>query len=203
MGLPPLAAIVIGGLLVVTVPLVARAFIAPTETDEQGVQALIVHQTEGLANPFDPRSSTGTVHLDLVRDGLVYSLHHPLGGGLAVVTNAGSRLGEAQLESRNTEVDVSNAAVAMGIPGLVAYLVIFGLGLMRAYRAARSSDPLALACLGVLVATLFQWLNGGQYAVALLPWLILGFLDRPGESLSHAKHDAKPTAEVAERRMIR
>jgi hypothetical protein len=30
----------------------------------------------------------------------------------------------------------------------------------------------------VLVITLLQWLNGGQYAVAFLVWLVLGWVDR-------------------------
>ena len=72
----------------------------------------------------------------------------------------------------------------MGLPGLLAYTVVFVVGFRRAYRRARSSEPLAAAALGVLVVTLFQWLNGGQYAVALLPWLILGWLDRPLERKS-------------------
>jgi hypothetical protein len=35
--------------------------------------------------------------------------------------------------------------------------------------------------LGLLVVMVLQWLNGGQYAVALLVWLTLGWLDRTTE----------------------
>lgn len=51
-------------------------------------------------------------------------------------------------------------------------------GLPLAYRvAARRRDIVAMAALGVLCVTFLQWLNGAQYAVAPLPWLVLGWLD--------------------------
>jgi hypothetical protein len=69
----------------------------------------------------------------------------------------------------------------MGLPGLIAYLVVLFAGMFRVYGIARlRRDDLALAALGVVTVTALQWLNGGQYAVAVLPWLVLGWADRPG-----------------------
>jgi hypothetical protein len=72
-------------------------------------------------------------------------------------------------------------AVAAGLPGLALYLCLAGTGIHRAYKTAKlRHDRLALCAFGVLVAMAFQWLNGGQYSVAILPWFLLGWLDRQG-----------------------
>jgi hypothetical protein len=36
-----------------------------------------------------------------------------------------------------------------------------------------------LIALGALIAVLLEWFNGGNYAVAFIPWLMLGWLDQP------------------------
>jgi hypothetical protein len=172
---------------VATIPIALRAIDHLQPGGRAG--ALIAHQTEGLSDPLNPESSTLLVHLTLVRDGLLHALREPAGVGLAQVTNAGSRLGEADALGRDTEADISNAAVAMGIPGLIVYLVVFVAGMRRAYEAARMRNVLAIAALGILTATMLQWLNGGLYAVAVLPWLVLGWLDRP----SRERREDRPT----------
>jgi hypothetical protein len=59
------------------------------------------------------------------------------------------------------------------------YLGLLTCGLRRAYQVARwRRDRLALCALGVLLVMTFQWINGGQYSVAILPWFLLGWLDR-------------------------
>jgi hypothetical protein len=151
--------------------------VVPATYEGNGSSTLIAHQAQGIANPLDPKSSTLLVHLTYVVDGLGSVASHPLGQGIASVTIAGSRFGG---QAKGTEADPSNAAVALGLPGLLAYLVIAVSGIALAYRTAlRRRDPLSLVALGVVSVTLFEWLNGGQYAVAFLPWLVLGWLDRP------------------------
>ena len=60
-----------------------------------------------------------------------------------------------------------------------------GYRIPRAYKAAKlRRDRLALCAFGVLVAMAFHWLNGGQYSVAILPWFLLGWLDRQGAEAS-------------------
>lgn len=142
----------------------------------QSASQLAAHQAQGLANPLDPEASTLGVHLRLIGDGLAGLKSEPLGIGLGPITIAGRQFGGIQ---QGTEADPSNVAVAMGVPGLLAYLTVLALGLGWAYRLARRRrDVLSLAALGILSVTLLQWLNGGQYAVAVVPWLVLGWIDR-------------------------
>jgi hypothetical protein len=138
--------------------------------------ALLSHQVQGLSDPLNPQTSTAGVHLAMLENGVKQAFSQPAGQGLGTVTIAGAKFGGL---SKGTETDPSNAAVALGLPGLLAYLVVFVSGMLRVYRIARlRRDGLALAALGVVVLTALQWLNGGQYAVAVLPWLVLGWADR-------------------------
>ena len=175
-------ALVLTALIAILVPLVA-SFLVPHTDATSDTSRLLAHQAEGLANPFDPRTSTLLGHLSLVGTGLASAVHHPFGLGVGVITIA-TKFGGSYTQS---EADVSNVAMAFGLVGVVIFLVVFCLALSRAYRTARlTRSPLALATLGILIVTTNQWLNGGMYAVAWLPWLVLGWLDRtaginPGE----------------------
>jgi hypothetical protein len=167
----------VGGVVLVLALSFAVRHVIPEGYQGSGSSALIAHQANGIASPLDPKSSTLLVHLTYIVHGLGSAFTHPLGQGVAAVTIAGSRFGG---QAKGTEADPSNAAVALGLPGLLAYLVIAVSGIALAYRTAlRRGDRLSLVALGVVSVTLFQWLNGGQYAVAFLPWLVLGWLDRP------------------------
>jgi hypothetical protein len=164
------------GLVAIVLLPVAVGRFAPSAPDRTGQATLVSRQVSGLAKPFDPKSSTLLVHLSLIGEGLRSGVTHPVGLGTGSVTIAGQKFGAG---TKNSEADPSNAATALGVPGFVAYLTVLVLGLSRAYAVARRRrDPLALVALGLLVVMLFQWLNGGQYAVALLPWLVLGWLER-------------------------
>jgi hypothetical protein len=138
-------------------------------------QALVAHQVNGLIDPTGSQS-TLPAHFTLIVDGLKSAFANPVGEGISLVTIAGAKFGGG---TQGTEADISNAAVALGLPGLALYLFIAWTGFAGAYRlAVARRDPLAYAALGLLMATVFQWLNGGQYAVAYLPWLALGWVDR-------------------------
>lgn len=141
--------------------------------------SLLNRQVTGLSDPFnsDERVSTLPLHLRLIGDGLLSAFRNPVGRGFGSVTIAGNRLGG---ETLSTEADPSNVAVALGLPGVLAYTFVVFVGLRLAFRRARQEKSfLALAALGVLLVTSLQWLTGGNYATALFPWLILGWLDRP------------------------
>jgi hypothetical protein len=100
--------------------------------------------------------------------------------GTGAVTIAGQKFGGKE---QNTEADPSNAAVALGLPGVIAYVVLLCAAFGRAYRlAARRRDWLSAIALGLLVVTLLEWLTGGQYAVAFLVWLTLGWIDRTSDA---------------------
>lgn len=175
-GAQPLATLFAAAALIVALPVALQALV-PSTYGAQGASTLLAHQVQGLADPLDPESSTLGVHASLLWQGLRTVVSDPLGAGVGVVTIASSKFGGTRF---NTELDPSNVAVAMGLPGLLVYGIIFALGFRKAYlTAARRRDALSTVALGILAVTVFQWLTGGQYAVALLPWLLLGWLDRP------------------------
>ena len=137
---------------------------------------LVSRQIRGLSDPFDRNVSTLPGHIDLVVTGLGRALRNPVGQGVGSVTIAAEKF---EGETLATEADPSNIAVATGIPGLLAYCFVVVLGFRLAFRTATEHrDLLSLVGLGILVVTLLQWFNGGSYAVAPLPWLVLGWLDR-------------------------
>jgi hypothetical protein len=141
-----------------------------------GGGVLVAHQLQGFSDPLDPERSTIPIHLSIVGEGVRSVTAEPLGVGVGAVTLAGSKFGDY---TRGTEADVSNVAVALGIPGLLAYLVFVVIAFSRTYRVASArQDSLALVALGILTVTLLQWLNGGHYGVAFLPWLVLGWVER-------------------------
>jgi hypothetical protein len=165
------------GLLLLVALVFGLRHYGPTSYGTGTSGALVSHQVQGLADPLNPQTSTAGDHLSLVVNGVKEAFLHPAGRGVAVVTIAGAKFGGL---TAGTEADPSNVAVALGLPGLLAYAVVFVAGMARVYRIARRRrDGLALAALGVVTVTAFEWLNGGQYAVAVLPWLVLGWADRP------------------------
>jgi len=169
---------------VVLLPVVVSAA-APTPGVGRASSPLLQHQLSGLADPLNPSASTLSVHASLVGNGVRAALHDPLGIGTGAVTIAGQKFGG---KVQNTEADPSNAAVAVGLPGLIVYLVLLCAAFKQAYRlASRRRDVLSAIALALLVVTLLEWLNGGQYAVALLVWLTLGWLDRASEEAARAE----------------
>jgi len=178
-GIPLLWSAGVGLLLLVALVVGLRHYGPNTYGSGTGT-ALVSHQVEGLSDPLNPETSTADAHYSLIRNGIVDAFKNPVGHGLGAVTIAGARFGGL---SKGTEADPSNVGVALGLPGLAAYLVVFVVGVTRTYGIARQRrDGLALAALAVIAVTALQWLNGGQYAVAVLPWLVLGWADRPEQA---------------------
>lgn len=136
---------------------------------------LAAHQVQGLSDPFAADSSL-LGHIELLRTGLRDAVRNPLGTGVGAVSLAAGKYGGP---AAGTEADPSNAAVAGGTLGLVAYVAVLVLAMSRTHRLARNHpSPASLAALGFLVVTFLQWLNGGHYAVIFVPWLVLGWVDR-------------------------
>lgn len=171
--------------------MVGRLTPAPGSQDSRRV--LQEHQVAGLRDPFGERS-TLPVHIELAGRGVASVVRNPLGSGVGAVTGAAGKFGGSVA---GTEVDIGNAGVAGGVLGLAAYLTVLVLGVRRVYGlAAARRDGIALASLGILVVPGLQWLNGGLYAVIWLPWLVLGWADRPGHNL--AAVDAAPRIDEME-----
>jgi hypothetical protein len=173
----------VGALLLVALVVGLRNY-GPSTYSNDASGALLSHQVQGLSDPLNPQTSTAGVHFAMIRNGVKQAFSQPLGQGLGTVTIAGAKFGGL---AKGTEADPSNVGVALGLPGLIAYVVVFLSGMLRVYRTARlRRDGLALAALGVLALTALQWLNGGQYAIAVLAWLVLGWVDRPPQGSAPA-----------------
>ncbi|HEU5003746.1 MAG TPA: hypothetical protein VFW71_13360 [Actinomycetota bacterium] len=158
-----------GALLVLAAHLSAGAPTRATSSE------LAAHQLQGLGDPLGATSSTLRQHLSLGGRGLRSALTDPLGLGTGSVTIAASKFGGS---SAGTELDPSNVAVAFGIPGVLAFVMVLGAGFLQAYRVAvRRQDAVSRVALFFLAVTVFQWLNGGLYSVAALVWLVLGWVD--------------------------
>jgi hypothetical protein len=168
----------------------------PATDDGHSTAALTQHQLGGLADPLNPETSTLTLHLGYYRSGFVSGITNPVGHGIGYISIASKKFGGA---GQGTELDPSNMVVATGLPGLALYMCLAGTGFHRAYKTAKlRHDQLALCAFGVLVAMAFQWLNGGQYSVAILPWFLLGWLDRQGaqpQQLTDPEHSPVPGLE--------
>jgi hypothetical protein len=172
-GAPAAAVIVLVGFFAVSA-LVGKVVSDAAGTGTTG--ALLTHQVQGLSNPFNPQSSTFFIHLSLVTEGLHSAVAHPAGLGAGAVSLASGKFGGL---GKQSEADPSNLAVAAGLPGLLTYLVLATLAFVRTYALARTRrDSLSLAALAIVTIVFLEWFNGGQYGIALLLWITLGWIDR-------------------------
>ncbi|HET7568458.1 MAG TPA: hypothetical protein VFJ91_10730 [Gaiellaceae bacterium] len=187
--MPLTAAAVIGAALLAAMPYVVKQIAPTSNADATGSSALVQHQVQGLANPLDPNSSTAGAHFHQIWLAMGEALRKPAGQGIGAVTIAGAKFGAIQASA---EADPGNAAVALGLPGLVLFFALFFVAYRSTYSLARGGGALAGVAMGILVGTTLQWLNGGEYSVAFLPWLVLGWVDR-----QLLLRKAEPTAEAA------
>jgi hypothetical protein len=188
---------VLAGLVALSVLGFVVSRIDPGVVGGAQTSALLSRQITGLSDPFDPERSTLPVHLNSLIDGLREVSINPLGRGSGAASIAADRFGSGSL---GTEVDPTHVAVALGLPGLLVYLWIVVLGLRLAFRRARGGrDLLGLAALGILLVTSLQWLTGAHYAIAPLPWLVLGWLDRGSISVTAHPIDAIEVGRSARR----
>ena len=140
---------------------------------------LVVHQVQGLIHPLDPTSSTLFRHWEGLLGAFKHGFQSPLGLGTGITTIAGDKLGAG---SSGTELDVTNELVSLGLLGGFVFILIILISFRRLIALYLRDHNLAAACaIGVLIVTLGQWLNGGQYAVAPLVWLLIGWGNREWE----------------------
>ena len=137
--------------------------------------ALVSHEINGITDPLDPNSSTLLVHVQLVISGLKSGVHHPLGQGTAVTNGAaGTISGSVNQNSQATEVDISNAFVALGILGGALYALLVIAVLILAALEVFAGQIALISVLALLLVDLGQWAIGGDYALAPLAWLMVG-----------------------------
>lgn len=141
---------------------------------------LLERQVSGIANPFNSNQSTLNVHLQMLVDGVRAGIGSPLGHGPGAVNLAGAKLGDdAASAGGSTEIDASNAFVALGLPGGLLFIAIVIAAFRGVVRRYLAGEPLALAVLALLVVCLSQWLIGGLYALLPLLWFLLGWASAP------------------------
>lgn len=159
--------------LVAAVPWVV-GHLSPARFGSSAGSQLAAHQVQGLGDPFGSQS-TLPGHITMMVNGVKQAVSNPVGTGVGAISVAAGKYGGT---IAGTEVDLGNAPAAAGVAGLIGYLAVVVIGIPRAYRlaASRRSVP-ALAALGIILVTVLQWLNGGNYAVIALPWLFLGYVD--------------------------
>ena len=139
-------------------------------------QALVTHQTSGLLDPTNSKTSTAGVHSGMILHGFVVGFTSPIGQGLGKTTIAAQKFGSGQ---GSMEQDMSNMFVSLGFIGGLLYIVIVGTILVMAIRFwHQTRSGIALAIVGILFLNFGQWLNGGQYSLAFLIWFCIGALDQ-------------------------
>jgi hypothetical protein len=152
--------------------------------------ALVAHQVSGFAHPLNSTQSTLPSHLTLVENGFTHGAVDPIGQGIGSTTLAGSRLGSSQPGS--SEFDVSNAFIATGTFGGLGYLALVLVALAAMLRqAVLRRDAVSLAILGMGIAALGQWENGGFYALSPLIWFAVGFT---ATAQGHTTEEARATS---------
>ena len=171
-------ALPVGAVLLAVLPtvvgVVSSARVSSARSNRTGTSALVTHQVEGLSEPFGQGSTLGG-HFERITNGIAEGFTSPVGRGVGATTIAASKF---EGTSAGTEADLGNAPVAAGLIGLILYLLVAVYGIKASYRLAQERRTVStVAALGIVVATFMQWLNGGQYAIVLLPWLFLGWVD--------------------------
>ena len=160
---------------------------------------LILHQVQGLMNPFDASQSTLQLHQQLVTNGFLGSLAHPLGFGTASTNLAGQKAGAT---TNSAEVDYIDAFVSLGLIGGAAFLTIVLLSLWRSASLGLSKRSLtALGAAAILVVTFGQWLNGGYYALSPVVWLVVGWTNKEWLA-AHRRAPSIPLSATSVERLI-
>ena len=157
--------------------------------------AIVERNVSGILNPLDPNKSTVILHWDNIIRGFKDGITNPAGRGTGA-TSIATKLTDS--ENVDTENDIANAFVNLGLVGGLLYVAIIVLvfrGILARYL--RDRDVLSLAIVGLLVVTLGQWLNGGLYAVAPLFWFLAGWATRPEPAAVISPADAAPAVAPA------
>lgn len=141
-----------------------------------GVAAPAVeHMIVGLIDPLS-EDQTGLGHIERFVDGLFSIFTNPVGYGIASITTAANK--STTTTAMSTEVDISNMVVALGIGGII-YSLIVVVTIFKTIRLINThKEGEYLIILGIFIASLGQWLNGGFYLCSIIIWLLVGWIHR-------------------------
>lgn len=158
--------------LVIMVGMLVIAFTGISRIESSN--ELISHQVNGLVNPLDEEHSTAGIHVAMFVNGMIKGITNPIGQGLGATTLAGAKLSNS---GDSSEVDLSNMMISNGIIGGVVYGLLLLEALRRAFKLGNKST-VSLIILGILIANLGSWSNGGNYSTCAIIWLSIGYLDK-------------------------
>ena len=148
------------------------------QVDQLGGQDRAQFNLQRQANLIPENGNGGTVaiHLNLIRIGVVRTIDQPLGRGTGSITMAAGKFGSGGF---STEKDFTDMFLALGVPGGVVYLIVLGYTALLAVRYwTRTRNMIGLIIIGMLVFSVFSWLQPGQYVMTPLLWFCVGALDR-------------------------
>jgi hypothetical protein len=124
-----------------------------------------------------------STHLNLIRIAGNRTMERPLGHGLGYVTLAAGRFGD---EGFSSEKDFTDMFLALGIPGGIVYLIVLAYAtLLAIYYWMRTRSTVGLIVIGLLLFSVFGWLQPGQYVMTPLVWFCVGSLDRMQSAHPH------------------
>lgn len=148
--------------------------------------AAVQHSAQGLLNPSDSKKSTAGMHATMIENGVMAGFLNPIGMGLGATTMAASRLGGTGYTS---EFDISNMFISLGCVGGVLWVAFVLTTLYDAFRAWHLQRSTAALCiLAALFSHLGGWLNGGNYAIAMLVWFCIGSMYSRAANAESALH---------------
>lgn len=138
--------------------------------------------------PEGEQGGPASAHLNLIRIAGVRTMEQPLGYGLGSVTLAASRFGPGGFSS---EKDITDMFLALGVPGGIVYLIVLAYTTLLALRYwQRTRRTVGLIVIGLLLFSVFGWLQPGQYVMTPLVWFCVGALDRMQASAAHTSAQA-------------
>jgi hypothetical protein len=103
-------------------------------------------------------------------------------GARSVVGSGIGQLGPLGEHAGNTETDLSNLAVAAGVVGIVAGILLYAAFVRGASRALSAGRIETVAPVLVLISCVGHWLNPGSYGMTIVAWLALGTVLKVGGS---------------------
>jgi len=135
------------------------------------------YQLSGFGDTGGSRS-TLSLHWTRFTSGIRQGLTDPFGAGSGAVNRASAVLSGGSGSDgpeKNTEIDLSNTILALGLIGGLVYLGLMFVAFREALRNFQASrDAVSLALLGVMISALGGWMSGGHYSTAPFVWLTLG-----------------------------
>jgi len=144
------------------------------------------HLVGGLTDPLNPQKSSLVHHVDSMLRGMRIGTANPLGFGTGSTNLGGDKFRGINLSA---EVDLVDTLMATGWAGGIIYLAVVGLVIWQAVRLNAMFPHNYQFCM-VLWILLFlggQWLNGGNYFLSSLVWLLAGWLDGKHDEIARGK----------------